>query len=162
MWIWIRTSLIPHRMNSIDIIFNDRENRFWPVPIIIFATSGAHGTRALPKPKWFHTDWGRSGWRIRWIKGVFRGGNEFLRLSPGEEEVVELYTGILSSWRKSIRFPPFQVTREGRGIDETEVGDIRVIRAPSRIYNRYSWNIDTRQGILPPINFPSNEWKWNK
>lgn len=89
---------------------------------------------------------------------MFRGGNEFLRLSPGEEEVVELYTGILSSWRKSIRFPPFQVRREGRrggrgGIDETEVGIyvLYVYRSGSITDTR---EILTQDGIPPPINFP--------
>lgn len=133
--------------------------QFWP--IIIFATSGAHGTHALPKPKWFHTDRGRSGWRIRWIKGVFRGGNEFLRLSPGKvgEEVVELYTGILSSWRKSIRFPPFQVRRGGRrGIDGGRGGDIRVTRSGS--ITDTPWNIDTRIPINSPLMNGNGINKW--
>lgn len=89
---------------------------------------------------------------VSWRKRVFT-------IITGEEEGEGgsrrvIYRYILSSWsRKSIRFPPFQVRREGDRWDERWGGYIYVLyvyRSGSITDTR---EILTQDGIPPPINF---------
>lgn len=143
-----------HSTDSMDIIFNDRENRFGPLS---FSQQVAR-TERTP------SSLNRNGF-IRIEGGAVGGYGESTGCFVAETSFYDYHRWRRGRGGKSssyIPVYPFELVEEvdsfsalpGQtrgGSMRREVGGIyiRVIRVPFRIYNRYSWNIDTRRNPAP-------------